>query len=167
MKSNHVRKHHNLAGEHPLADIGQILLFFAFNFAVVLDIFILKYSGKIIGKQPGRIAHILFLLFFAIGGYFVFTSHKIIYILKNSEKENEIATDGVFTIVRHPLYFGSILIFFGFVVLSYSVLAFLVWLVICFFYYFITIYEEKLLIRRYGEKYKEYQKRVPMLIPFL
>ena len=167
MKSNHFRKYHNLTGEHPLTDIGQLILFLAFTFTIVLDIFILKYSSKIIRKQPGSIALILFLLFFVMGGYFICTSHKIVTILKKSEKESEMVTDGVFNIVRHPLYFGSILIFFSFIVLSYFILAFLVWLVICFFYYFVSLYEEKLLIKRFGEKYKEYQKRIPMFIPFL
>lgn len=167
MKSNHFRKYHNLAGEHPLTDIGQIILFFVFTFTIALDKFILKYSSKIIRKQPWRITLFLFLLFFVMGGYFIFTSHKIVTILKKSEKESEMITDDVFNIVRHPLYFGSILIFFSFVVLSYSILAFLAWLVICFFYYFVSLHEEKLLIKRFGEKYKEYQKRVPMFIPFL
>ncbi len=165
MDSSHSQKHHNLAGEHALNDIGQLILFLVFVSVVVLDLFILKYSNKIIGTPSWIIALLLFLLFFLTGSYFIFTSHRIIF--KKTEKETGIVTSGVFSIVRHPMYFGSILLFFSFVVFSYSILAFLVWLVICFFYYFSSRYEEKFLIDQFGDKYREYQKSVPMFIPFL
>lgn len=50
---------------------------------------------------------------------------------------------------------------------EHDLLTFLVWLVIAVYYYFISRYEEKLLIKKYGDKYKEYQKKVPMFIPFI
>ncbi len=165
MNSSHSQKHQNLAGEHALNDIGQLILFLAFVSVVVLDLFILKFSKRIIGTLSWMIAVPLFLLFFIIGGYFAFTSHRTIF--KENEEEIGLVTRGVFSIVRHPMYFGSILLFFSFVVFSYSILAFLVWLIICFFYYFISRYEEKLLIDQFGDSYREYQKRVPMFIPFL
>jgi len=60
------------------------------------------------------------------------------------------------------MYFGSILLFFSFVILSSSILALSVWIMICFFYYFIARYEEKLLINKYGDEYEEYHKKVPI-----
>jgi len=165
MNSTHSQKHYNLAGEHPLTDEGQLILFLVFVLVIILDIFIFKFSQQVIGILPWIIAVPLFLLFFIIGSYFLFTSHQTIF--KKNEENKGIITNGVFSLVRHPMYFGSILLFFSFVILSYSILAFLVWLVIVFFYYFISHYEEKLLIKKFSDKYREYQKRVPMFIPFL
>lgn len=163
--SSHSSRHHNLAGEHAITDIGQLLLFVAFVLILVLDIFVFKFSLKIIGTLPYIIALPLFILFFIAGNYLIFTSHQLVF--KKIEKDTEIVTSSVFKLVRHPMYFGSILLFFSFVILSYSLLAFLVWLVICLFYYFISRFEEKLLIDKFGNKYKKYQEEVPMFIPFL
>ncbi len=105
------------------------------------------------------------LILFITGSYSIFTSHQIIF--RKTEKETGVVTSGVFNKARHPMYLGSILLFLSFVILSYSILAFLFWLVICVFYYFISRHEEKLLINKFGDKYKEYQKKVPMFIPFI
>jgi protein-S-isoprenylcysteine O-methyltransferase Ste14 len=165
MNFSHSHKHHNLPGEHAIADIGQLLLFIIFVLVIIIDIFILKFSSKMIGTLSQMLTIPWFLLFFLIGGYFVLISHRIIF--RDNDKDIGIVTEGVFNIVRHPMYFGSTLLFFSFVILSNSVLAFLVWIVICMFYYYISRFEEKLLINKYGDKYKEYQKKVPMFIPFI
>lgn len=150
-------KHHNLAGEHPLTDTGQLILFIVFITFLILDIFVFKFSSNIIGTLSWTDTLPLFLLFFITGIYFIFTSHNIIF--KKTDQENGIITKGVFNKVRHPMYFGSVLLFFSFVILSYSILSFCIWIVICFFYYFVSRYEEKLLINKFGDKYKEYQKK--------
>ncbi len=162
---SHSSRQLNRAGEHALADIGQLILFITFVLVLVLDIFVFKFSSKIIGILSWIIILPLFIVFFIAGSYLIFTSHQLIF--KKIEKDTEIVTSGVFKIVRHPMYFGSVLLFFSFVILSYSLLAFLVWLVICFFYYFISRFEEKLLIDKFGNKYQKYQEEVPMFIPFL
>jgi protein-S-isoprenylcysteine O-methyltransferase Ste14 len=37
--------------------------------------------------------------------------------------------------------------------------------VITVFYWYISRYEEKLLIDRFGDEYRDYRKKVPMLFP--
>jgi len=165
MNSSHSHKHHNLPGEHAITDIGQLVLFVIFVLVIIIDIFILKFSNKMIGTMSQMLIIPLFLLFLLTGSNFILISHRIIF--RDTDKDIEIVTKGVFNIVRHPMYFGSILLFFSFVILSNSVLALLVWILICVFYYFISRYEEKLLINKFGDKYKEYQKNVPMFIPFI
>lgn len=164
MNVPHSQKHQNLTGEHAITDIGQLILFIVFVSVIILDIFVFEFSSNIIGTLSWTIAIPLFLLFFITGSYFIFTSHKIIF--SKPEKVADIVTSGVFNKIRHPMYFGSMLLFFSFVVLSNSILAFLVWIVIAVFYYFISLNEEKLLVKKFGDKYKEYQEKVPMFIPF-
>ena len=164
MNVSHSHKHQNLPGEHAITDIGQLILFVIFVLATIFDIFIFKFSNKLIGTTSQILTIPLFLLFFLMGGYFIFTSHRLIF--KETEKEVGMVNNGIFQIVRHPMYFGSILLFFSFVILSNSILAFSIWIIICFFYYFIARYEEKLLVNKYGYDYEEYQKKVPLFIPF-
>jgi protein-S-isoprenylcysteine O-methyltransferase Ste14 len=65
------------------------------------------------------------------------------------------------------MYFGSILTFLSFVILSLSVVALVVFVAIILFYYYLCRYEEQLLIEKLGDEYKNYMKTVPMLIPKL
>lgn len=159
------QKNNDLAGEHVFTDIGQLILFIIFVSVIIVDLFLLKFSTRIIGPLPSILAVPIFLLFFINGSYFIIKSHRIVFGKK--EKEAGLVTKDVFRIVRHPMYFGSILLFLSFVILSYSLLAFLVWVVICLFYYFVSRHEEKLLSNKFGNAYKKYKEKVPMFIPFL
>ncbi len=72
--------------------------------------------------------------------------------------------EGAFKFVRHPIYFFSIL-FLGFRP-TMSLFYFVMFLCIVVYFYIGSIYEERKLIEVFGSKYREYQKRVPRLIPF-
>ncbi len=67
--------------------------------------------------------------------------------------------------MRHPIYLGSILLYFGFIIISLSAVAFCIWIIIIIFYYFNSRYEEKLLIDKLGIQYEKYMNEVPMFIP--
>lgn len=82
-----------------------------------------------------------------------------------AHEEQKLVTTGMHGRVRHPLYVGHMLMMFGWSVAS--------GLVVC---YALTAFailtgaimipmEEKELERRFGDAYREYKKRVPMLIP--
>jgi protein-S-isoprenylcysteine O-methyltransferase Ste14 len=83
------------------------------------------------------------------------------------EERNELAVikTGVFSIVRHPIYLGAILLYLGFIIISLSIISLCIWLIIILFYYFISRYEEKLLIDKLGSQYEVYMNEVPMFIP--
>lgn len=78
----------------------------------------------------------------------------------------KLVTSGPFGIVRNPLYVGNF-----FIVLGISLFSAVSWMVlltvICFTiqYYFIVVYEEKLLVDQFGEEFEHYCKRVPAWIP--
>ncbi len=91
---------------------------------------------------------------------------SLVYI--SGYKSNTLITEGPYSIVRHPLYFFSFIGALGIGLASENVLVLA--LIICFYllyYPFTMLSEESKLANRFGEKYTEYKKRVPMFIPKL
>lgn len=88
-------------------------------------------------------------------------------LLKNQTKvqsQEPLVTKGLYRITRHPLYLFSLLVVWFVPVMSSSWLSFSIGVSL---YFFIGSYfEEKKMIRQYGEAYKNYCKSVPWLIPF-
>ncbi len=86
------------------------------------------------------------------------------------QKKNEtpaLKTDGLLEYVRHPLYFGILLLVWGLFISDASSRS-LAGAIAVTIYLFVGIhFEEKKLIATFGEQYKKYQKEVAMLIPFL
>ncbi len=87
---------------------------------------------------------------------------------KQAEPENRrLNTTGMNAIVRHPLYFGLILMLAGVFLVAPSWKN-LIFIIVTFVYSIIgALIEERKLIDMYGDKYLIYKKRVKMLIPYL
>lgn len=83
------------------------------------------------------------------------------------EKRHEpvVIRKSVFNIVRHPVYLAEILLYLGLLVLNMSLAALGIWVAATIFLHYISRYEEKLLIERFGKEYEQYMRRVPMWIP--
>ncbi|UII22778.1 methyltransferase family protein [Fulvivirga ligni] len=81
------------------------------------------------------------------------------------ESYQRLQTGGILAHIRHPLYTATILIVLGYFLYD-SRLANLVTAVCVLVYLPIGIYfEEKKLIKTYGDEYLDYKERVPSLIP--
>jgi protein-S-isoprenylcysteine O-methyltransferase Ste14 len=167
MKKTHKRKNHelrkDLAGEYRWGDTGQIVLLFIFIIGMISDLFLLKVSDSLQIFFPWYFRIVLFILLLFIAGYFIQHSHKIV-IQQERDKLILIKSD-VYNIIRHPMYFGSILTYLCFVILSFSVIALIVFVFIVVFYFYLCWYEEQILIEKLGDQYKNYMKEVSMLIP--
>ncbi|MBU7015253.1 MAG: isoprenylcysteine carboxylmethyltransferase family protein [Theionarchaea archaeon] len=75
-----------------------------------------------------------------------------------------LATRGAYGVMRHPLYMSYWLFFIGLPLALLSV-PLLLLLVGIPGYYGIATAEEKILIQKFGEKYRKYQKEVGMFLP--
>lgn len=162
-KRHNYEKRVDIAGEYRWGDAGQLLLLIIFIIGMVSDSFFIKITSSWQDVIPLYVPIIIFIPLIFISGYLA--QSGLTKVFKEERKELEVINSGVFGIVRHPIYLGSILIFLSFTILSLSIIALIIWFVIVIFYYYLCRYEEKLLIEKLGEKYRDYMKEVPMLIP--
>lgn len=86
--------------------------------------------------------------------------------LHRARKENRLVTDGLYRFVRHPQYTGLFIALFGEGVVHWPTLFSVpLFPLIVLAYYLLARSEERKVEEEYGEKYREYRRRVPMFIP--
>jgi len=163
------REHHEgrdgLAGEHAAGDAGQGILALLFAVVWVLDTFFLQYTTGLNGSVPLGIRVPLGVALLVASGYLVQAGLSIVFGEKR--EISGVIRKGVFNVVRHPIYLSEILLYLGFLMLSLSLAAACVLFVAIPFLYYISRYEERLLLARFGEEYEQYLRDVPMWIPRL
>lgn len=72
---------------------------------------------------------------------------------------SKLITTGIYRKIRHPIYFGSTLLFLGIVIFYGSFWGLIYLFCITIPYQFLrAIYEEKQLIKKFGQKYLDYKK---------
>ena len=81
--------------------------------------------------------------------------------------EQQLVVRGLFALVRHPIYLGTTVLWLG------AGLGLLNWIllavaaaVIAPTFYLLAAWEEELLEERFGQSYRDYRARVPMLLPW-
>lgn len=154
-----------LTGEHILGSAGQ--LFFACLFGVVwvADTFFLRYTTLLNQYLPVAVRVVLGVAFLVLSGYLASTGLSIVF---NDEHKNPtVIGEGVFHMVRHPIYLSEIVLYFGLLIISMSLAAAIVWLLTVGFLHYISRHEERLLLARFGKDYEQYMQEVPMWIPLL
>lgn len=81
-------------------------------------------------------------------------------------KNKELATNGPYSLVRHPLYTGNLLLMVGFTFASGQWWAFVVSALFWWFYYPPAIeYEDRKLQDLFGDEWREWSATVPAVIP--
>ncbi len=78
-----------------------------------------------------------------------------------------LVTGGMLSHVRHPLYLATILLISGFCCIDTNLWSLSTWLITMVYLVIGIRLEERKLIRLFGEEYREYQERVPMIFPGL
>ena len=78
---------------------------------------------------------------------------------------NQIIDEGVYALVRHPMYASEIALGIAVFIYfpSYKVLAVAIWLALILTFW--AKFEERMLEEKFLEDYRQYKKRVPMFIP--
>lgn len=155
----------DLAGEHKFGDTGQMVLFVVFLIVWVTDSFVFHYSNQFAGYIPLYLRIVLGAIFILVSLYLFIASHTVIF---HKIRETPMVVDkGVFGRVRHPMYLAAILLYLGLICFTISIASIIIWIIILLFYNFIAGYEEKILIEKFGDDYKNYMQRVRRWIPRL
>ena len=89
------------------------------------------------------------------------------YQIKNHHEfhPTKLSRSGWNGVVRHPLYFGGIILVFGLILIIPTVKLGITNLLVIGYLYIGTLWEEKKLKLEFGSTYEDYKREVSMLIP--
>lgn len=156
------KKHLPLFGVGPIIVYGQ----FAFTLIAIMLSYTFKWDFAKISvlNIPLKVIGGSLIAF----GIYLDLSAKIRSKLFKNVASNKLIMDGVYGIVRNPVYSGALVGCTGAVLLTNNLLLLIV-PIICWGYMtvFLIKTEEKWLINLYGQEYIEYCKRVNRCIPWI
>ncbi len=156
------QKHLPVIGVGPLIVIPQLVVTVL---AIILSEMGIIYSLQIKElKTPFIIIGIMLIL---LGAWLWFSSNFKVKI-DACIKENNLATTGVYAIVRNPIYSAFFLVCIGALLIEANIILFVLPVV---YYAYMTVFlintEEKWLSELYGQEYEEYCKNVNRCIPWI
>jgi protein-S-isoprenylcysteine O-methyltransferase Ste14 len=153
----------DLAGEHKKGDAGQLILAIIFLAVWLADSFLFELTTFLNEIVPDTIRLIAGIIVMILSGYLSMTGLKTVF--GEVRDKPHVIRKGVFGIVRHPVYLGEILLYFGLLLFSLSLAAAVIWIIVIVFLFYISRYEEKILLEFSGDEYRTYMNEVPMFIP--
>ena len=128
-----------------------------------LDSFLFHVTDFFVVFVPVAVRLVLAAVALGFALLFLQLSHGMIY--GRVRDSPQVLNMGVYGRVRHPMYLGTLLIYVGFILATFSLLSFAVWAGILLLYDRMATYEERDLIRLLGDDYRDYQKSVPKWLP--
>jgi protein-S-isoprenylcysteine O-methyltransferase Ste14 len=155
----------DLTGEHALGDAGQIIFALLFFGIWIADSFFLKYTTQLDDIVPALIRKPIGIALLSLSVYCAWAGLRIVF--GEVRESPTVIRKGVFGLVRHPIYLSEVLLYFGLCMLNLSLAAAAVWLGATAFLYYLSRYEENLLLKRFGDGYRSYMCDVGMWIPRL
>ena len=80
--------------------------------------------------------------------------------LTSSHHPKALVTKGIYSKIRHPMDYGGIILVIGFAIFMMSIYGLILALVLVApLHIYVVLIEERIMIEKYGEKYKEYKRR--------
>ena len=106
--------------------------------------------------------------FILIGAWFGIVSVKLTTLkVAETHRTEKIVSTKIYSVIRHPQYFGGILAHIGISFLLSSFFSLLITPVIILLNFLVAWKEEKELVKEFGKIYEDYKKNVPMFVPKL
>ncbi|MFC2094819.1 methyltransferase family protein [Candidatus Bipolaricaulota bacterium] len=152
-----------LLAEHPWGDAGQIVFAILFLVVWIVDTFVLRYTTFINVRVPFSLRAAVGTVNILVALYMARSSQRIVFGKKRDKPE--VIREGVYGIVRHPMYLSEILLGLGILLFSLSLAAAGVWVLAIGFLHFIAKYEERQLLEHFGNDYRDYMQEVRMWLP--
>ena len=106
--------------------------------------------------------------FILMGAWFGIVSVRLTTLkVAETHRTERIVSTKLYSVIRHPQYFGGILAHIGISFLLSSFFSLLITPVIILLNFLVAWKEEKELIKEFGKIYEDYKKNVPMFLPKL
>jgi protein-S-isoprenylcysteine O-methyltransferase Ste14 len=150
------------AEEHPQCDRVQNVMIALTLGVWGLDSFIVSWTTFLSGSVPLPVRLLIGLVLVVFGGYMIWSSHETIF---GGDGSPVLVYRGVYGLCRHPMYLGVVTLLLGLSLMTFSIAAFTLSVVLFVLYDRFASYEEERLIELFGEDYREYQRRVPKWVP--
>jgi protein-S-isoprenylcysteine O-methyltransferase Ste14 len=150
-----------------LALIGTLLLFAEALVFSYLSFRGIQYTVLGIFYTPSIIIQLIGAAVFSFGcllhawSVHVRGKHAVSWVMP---KDHQIISAAPYSIVRHPSYLGYMLMILGLTITWGNWVTLISWIAIPGYYY-VSLYEEQMLIQHFGDKYREYMKKVNGFIP--
>jgi protein-S-isoprenylcysteine O-methyltransferase Ste14 len=102
----------------------------------------------------------------AVTGFMIF----VLAFVQFLRKKGKVITTGIYSIVRHPQYFGIVIITLGISMMSLQYKGgdprvLYVWLIQVLGYVLLAAYEERYLLIEHKTEYQQYKEKVPSIFP--
>jgi len=149
-------------GEHPFGDAGQLIALGLFLIIWVSDSFYIHWSTFLSHWIPNSIRMTLLYLAVLIALILLWSGR---FVITGKERPDHVVDTGPFRYVRHPLYLAALLGYVGTAISSLSLFSIALLIPIFIFYNYIANYEEKLLETKFGEAYREYERKTGKWLP--
>lgn len=138
--------------------VASVLLVFAYLLLWFIDnpagIKELRYAGWIIFAVG------LVLIFLPM---FVFRSKGKVKKGKDWTKTSVLVDTGIYSVIRHPLYLGWLLLYLAIIFWSQNWLTIIIGVTGMICVYLISIQEDQRLVEKFGDDYKDYMQKVPRM----
>ena len=149
--------------EHPYSHqimIGSAIFFFL---VWILDSFLFQVFVDIRNLVPFVLRIFLFLITTGLSFLLMNTSQKKIF--SPPKDSTGLVSDGIYAVVRHPLYLSIPVLYLAFVFLSFSLISSIPVFITFFFFNWMVEFEEEELVKILGNEYVTYMRNVPRWIP--
>jgi len=155
----------DLTGEHGFGDAGQAICALLFFVVWAGDSFFLRYTTQLNEIVPSVVRKPIGIVILCLSAYCALSGLRIVF--SEVRDTPSVIRKGVFGLVRHPIYFSEVLLYLGLFLLHMSLAAGLVGIGAAVFLHYLSRYEERLLLKRFGDDYQSYMHDVGMWIPRL
>ena len=155
----------DLTGEHAFGDAGQIIFALFFFATWIADSFFLNYTTQLNDIVPALFRNPIGILLLCLSVYCAWSGLRVVF--GEVRQTPAVIREGGFGALRHPIYLSEGLLCSGLFMLSMSLAAGAILLGATAFLYYLSRYEERLLLKRFGDDYRSYMRDVGMWVPRL
>ncbi|MGC9104612.1 MAG: methyltransferase family protein [Candidatus Methanodesulfokora sp.] len=152
-------KDFRIAGRMRLRNLIDSSMFFSRLFLPIPD--------QLRIPAPLMISAVIGAPIFIAGISLIFLSPRRIYRFLLLGEEKTLVKDGVYGVVRHPLYLGDSIWPIGWSIIWMGLCSLVLTPLWLLFYIITTFYEERRLEEEFGDECREYRRRVKRIIPCL